>query len=219
MGSKSNSTEKGSKAKSKFGQYSNHSKHYCITLNQYAQYKQNYLSLNSKSNSKSKSKNESNSRSRPSTAPQKNKDKKKNNNNRVENKKNFIGFNGIVNIRTNLINSNKDGGLNNNKKYKIKETNKNNKFNTLFNQGNNFTNNILMNVNNGVNNKFMINTGNNNGNSRTLFEGKDRRITSSRIYLNQNGNKNKNKKQNYGNKIRLSSAVIDNNNQNKRKIK
>ena len=216
MGSKSNSTEKGSKTKSKFWQYNNHSKHYCITLNQYAQYKQNYLSLNSKSNSKSKSKNGSNSRSRPSTAPQKNKDKKKNNN-RVENKKNFIGFNGIVNIRTNLINSNKDGGLNNNKKYKIKETNKNNKFNTLFKQENNFKNNILMNANNGLNNKFMINTGNNNGNNRTLFEGNNRRVTSSRIFLNQNGNKNK--KQNYGDKIRLNSAVIDNNKQNKRKIK
>ena len=60
IGAKSSSTDKGNKIKSKFGQYNNYSKHYCITLNQYAQYKQNYLSLNSQS--KSNSKNRSNSK-------------------------------------------------------------------------------------------------------------------------------------------------------------
>lgn len=215
IGGKSISTDKTNKTKSKFGQYNNYSKHYCITLNQYAQYKQNYLSLNSQTNSKSKSKSKSNSKSgssRPSTAPQKKKDLKKNNNRAIVNKNNFIGFNGIVNIRTNLINNNnnKNNGLNNNKKYLIKDSNKNNGFNTLFNPSNNFTNNILMNVNNGFNNnKFIMNVGNIKGNSRTLFDGNNRRITSSRIYLNQSGLKNK--KQNNGGKIRLSSAIINNN--------
>ena len=57
IGVKSNSTDKPNKIKSKFGQYNNYSKHYCITLNQYAQYKQDYLSLNSQSNSKNKNSN------------------------------------------------------------------------------------------------------------------------------------------------------------------
>ncbi len=207
MGAKSSSTDKGNKTKSKFGQYKNYSKHYCITLNQYAQFKQNYLSLNSQSNSKSKSKSK---QSRPSTAPQKNKNPKKQNNNKGnENKNNFVGFNGIVNIRTNLINNNnnKNNGINNNKKYKIKE-NKNNEFITLFNPTNTFTNNIIMNISNGFNNnnKFMSNIRNGQGNNKTLFGENNRRIPSSRIFLNQNGSK----KQNNGERMRLSSAIVNN---------
>ena len=209
IGVKSNSTDKPNKIKSKFGQYNNYSKHYCITLNQYAQYKQDYLSLNSQSNSKNKNSNR-NKISRPSTAPQKNKNhQKKKNNVGNEHKNNFVGFNGIVNIRTNLIANNKNNGLNTNKKYKIKDNNKNNGFSTLFNPSNAFTNNILMNTSIGFNNKLMKNMGNNNGHSRTLFGNNNKRITSPRIFINQPGFKTK--KQNNGTKIRLSSAITNNN--------
>ena len=205
LGGKSNSTDKTQKIKGKFGQNKNYSKHYCITLNQYAQYKQDYLSLNSKSNSKNKSKT-----NRPSTASHKNKNHKRINNKKgTENKNNFIGFNGIVNIRTNLVNNSKNNGLKNNKNYKIKETIQNNEFNTLFNPHNNGYNNIFMNDGNRFsNNKFMVNIGNNNGNSKNLVNGKKGRINSSRIVMNQSGNKNS--KQNNVERIRLSSAIINN---------
>lgn len=223
IGVKSNSTDKAKKTKSKFGQYKNYSKHYCITLNQYAQYKQNYLSLNSQSNSKNKSNSKKSNSSRPSTAQQKNKSNKKQFNSRADEHKNkFAGFNGIVNIRTNLIN-NKNNRLNNNKKMKIKE-NKNNEFITLFNPTNTFTNNILMNITNGVNNNYMANIRNGQGNNKTLFEDNNRRIGSLRIFLNQNGYNNK--KQNNGKRIRLNSAVVNNtipfmnnNNQKKHRLK
>jgi hypothetical protein len=223
IGAKSNSTDKNTKIKSKFGQYNNYSKHYCITLNQYAQYKQDYLSLNSHSNSKNKNNSNSNRNkvNRPSTAPQKNKNnQKKKNNGGNEHKNNFIGFNGIVNIRTNLITNNKNNGFNNNNKYKIKDNN--NGFSTLFNPSNTFTNNIMMNTSIGFNNRIKTSMGNNNGHSRTLFGNNNKRITSPRIFINQTGFKAK--KQNNGTRIRLSSAITNNNaplvntSQKKRKI-
>ena len=68
------------------------------------------------------------------------------------------------------------------------------------------------------NNKFVMNIVNSNGNNRTLFGGNNKRIPSSRVFVNQN------KKQNSGNRIRLSSAVVNNtipfnnnNNSNKKK--
>ena len=228
IGVKSKSTDKTNQNKSKFGQYNNHSKHYCITLNQYAQYKQDYLSLNTQSNTKNKNKNKMN---RPSTAPQKNKKlKRKNHNhnskgNNEQHVNNFIGFNGIVNIQSNLIqnNNNKNNifikSSNNNNKYN--KENKNNRFFTLFNPTNTFTNNILMNISNGFhNNKFMIKLENSNTNNMTLFSGNNRRLNAPRIFISQNGFSNKTK--NDKDKIRLNSAVNNdsihfNNNSNSKK--
>ncbi len=215
IGAKSNSTEKNTKMKSKFGQYNKYSKHYCITLNQYAQYKQDYLSLNSRSNSKTKNNSNSNRNKvgRPSTAPQKNKNnnQKKKNGGGIENKNNFVGFNGIVNIRTNLITNNKNNGFNNdnNKKFIIKDNKNKTGFSTLFNPSNTFTNNIMMNTSIGFNNRVRTNMGNSNVHSRTLFGNNNKRITSPRIFANQTGFKAK--KQNNGTRIRLSSAITNNN--------
>ena len=130
---KSNSTGKVNKHKPK---YNSNPKHICITLDQYTQYKSNYLnSRTSHSNSSSKNNSKSNSKSssRPSTASQKTKNQKKNNKN-----KNNFGFSGIINIRTNLI-SNNNGSKNsanygpNKQKNNIKGSAKNNGFSTNYN--------------------------------------------------------------------------------------
>lgn len=205
LGKKSNSLDK-AKIKNKFGQYNNYSKHYCITLDQYAQIKKEHRSLNSlnsQSNSNSNSKNKSKS-NRPSTAPQKNKNQKnKNKNLNINDKKtDFVGFNGITNIRTNLISSGHNNGLNNNKKYKIKENNING-INNLFKPYNTFTNNI-MNNNIGFNNKYVPN--NTGYNNKGLFGTNNKRITSPRIVGKASGHKNK--RQNNGEKVRLTSPNI-----------
>ena len=194
VGQKSNSLDKVNN-KNKFWKNNNYSKYYCITLNQYAQIKKDHLSLNSlnsqsSSNSKSKT-------SRPSTAPQKNKSQK--NKNKNDRKNDFMGFNGITNIRTNLMSSGNNNGLDKNKKYKIKENNLNG-FNSVFNPYNTFTNNIL-NHNNGFNNKYAPN--NTGYNNRVLFGANNKRITSPRIMGKPSGHKNK--RQNNGEKIRLTS--------------
>ena len=205
VGQKSNSLDK-AKVKNKFGQYNNYSKHYCITFDQYAQIKKEHLSLNSlNSQSSSNSKNKSKT-NRPSTAPQRNKNhKNKNKNLNLNDKKtDFVGFNGITNIRTNLISSGYNNGLNNNKKYKIKENI--NGFNTVFKPYNTFTNNILMN-NNDFNNKYVPN--NTGYNNKVLFGANNKRITSPRILGKPSGHKNK--RQNNGERIRLTSPSINSN--------
>ena len=194
VGQKSNSLDKVNN-KNKFWKNNNYSKYYCITLNQYAQIKKDHLSLNSlnsqsSSNSKSKT-------SRPSTAPQKNKSQK--NKNKNDRKNDFMGFNGITNIRTNLMSSGNNNGLDKNKKYKIKENNLNG-FNSVFNPYNTFTNYIL-NHNTGFNNKYAPN--NTGYNNRVLFGANNKRITSPRIMGKPSGHKNK--RQNNGEKIRLTS--------------
>ena len=205
VGQKSNSLDK-AKVKNKFGQYNNYSKHYCITFDQYAQIKKEHLSLNSlnsQSSSNSKNKNKAN---RPSTAPQRKKNhKNKNKNLNLNDKKtDFVGFNGITNIRTNLISSGYNNGLNNNKKYKIKENI--NGFNSVFKPYNTFTNNILMN-NNEFNNKYVPN--NTGYNNKFLFGANNKRITSPRIIGKPSGHKNK--RQNNGERIRLTSPSINSN--------
>ena len=201
VGQKSNSLDK-AKVKNKFGQHNNYSKYYCITLDQYAQIKKEHLSLhslNSQSSSNSKSKNKTN---RPSTAPQRNKNNK--NKNLNDKKTDFVGFNGITNIRTNLISGGHNNGLNNNKKYKIKENNING-FNTVFKPYNTFTNNILMN-NNGFNNKYIPN--NTGYNNKVLFGANNKIITSPRIGKPSG---HKNKRQNNVERIRLTSPNINSN--------
>jgi len=177
VGQKSSSLDK-AKNKNKFGHNNNYSKYYCITLDQYAQMKKDHLSLNSlNSHSSSNSKNKSKT-NRPSTAPQRSKNNKnKNKNLNLDEKKTeFVGFNGITNIRANLISGGHHSGLNDNKKYKIKENNIN-QFSNLFKPYNTFTNNILMN-NNGFNNKLVPNTGYNN---KVLFGAHNKIITSPKI--------------------------------------
>lgn len=204
---KSNSLDKASKYK--FGQYNNFSKHYCITLNQYAQYKKDFVSLNSL-NSQSSSNNKNRGKiSRPSTAPQKK--QKVKNKNLNENKNDFIGFSGITNIRTNLISVNNNKGVNNNK-FKIKNNNKDYGFNNLFNPSNTFTNNMYINTIAGFNNKFIEN---NNEYNKALFGANNKRIISPKIYSNHSTNKNKKQ-------IRLNSPIdniplVNNYNQSKRK--
>jgi len=204
VGQKSNSLDKVNN-KNKYWQNNNYSKYYCITLNQYAQIKKEHLSLNSlNSQSSANSRSKSN---RPSTAPQRNKNQNNKNKNLNYNdkKSNFMGFNGITNIRTNLISSGNNNGLDKNKKYRIKENNITG-FNAVFNPYNTFTNNIL-NHNNGFNNKYMPN--NTVYNNRDLFGANNKRITSPRIVGKPSGHKNK--KQNNGEKIRLTSPNINSN--------
>jgi len=159
-------------------------------------------SLNSHSSSNSKNKSKTN---RPSTAPQRSKNNKnKNKNLKLDDKKtDFVGFNGITNIRANLISGGHHNGLNNNKKYKIKENNLN-QFNTLFKPYNTFTDNILMNNNKGFNNKYVPN--NTGYNNKALFGVHNNLITSPRIGRKPSGYKNK--RQNNGEKIRLTSPNI-----------
>ena len=200
VGQKSNSLDKVNN-KNKIWKNNNYSKYYCITLNQYAQIKKEHLSLNSlNSQSSSNSKNKTN---RPSTAPQRDKNHK--NKNRNDKKTDFMGFNGITNIRTNLMSSGNHNGLDKNKKYKIKENNING-FNTVFKPYNTFTNNIL-NHNNGFNNKYAQN--NAGYNNKVLFGANNKRITSPRIVGKPTGHKNK--RQNNGEKMRLASPNINNN--------
>lgn len=117
-----------------------------------------------------------------------------------------MGFNGITNIRTNLISSGNNNGLDKNKKYKIKDNNING-FNAVFNPYNTFTNNILMH-NNGINNIYAANnTGHNN---RVLYGANNKRITSPRIVGKPPGHKNK--RQNNEERIRLNSPNINSNN-------
>ena len=187
VGQKSNSLDKVNN-KNKYWKNNNYSKYYCITLNQYAQIKKDHLSLNSiNSQSSSNSKNKT---SRPLTAPQKNNKNHKNKNKNLnfnDKKSEFMGFNGITNIRTNLISSGNNNGLDKNKKYKIKDNNING-FNAVFNPYNTFTNNILMH-NNGINNIY---TANNTGhNNRVLYGANNKRITSPRIVGKPYGHKNK----------------------------
>ena len=100
---------------------------------------------------------------------------------------NYMGFNGIVNIRTNLINNDKNIiGFNNKKKYILKNIKENNGFSTLFNANNNFSNNIFK-ISNNENNLIMED---NRGKSKTLFDGNTRRIISSKFFLNQSRTKN-----------------------------
>ena len=206
VGQKSNSLDKVNN-KNKYWKNNNYSKYYCITLNQYAQIKKDHLSLNSiNSQSSSNSKNKT---SRPLTAPQKNNKNHKNKNKNLnfnDKKSEFMGFNGITNIRTNLISSGNNNGLDKNKKYKIKDNNING-FNAVFNPYNTFTNNILMH-NNGINNIYAANnTGHNN---RVLYGANNKRITSPRIVGKPPGHKNK--RQNNEERIRLNSPNINSNN-------
>jgi len=169
---KSNSTGKVNKHKTK---YNSNPKHICITLDQYTQYKTNYLnSRTSHSNSSSKNNSKSNSKSssRPSTASQKNKNQKKSNKN-----KNNFGFSGITNIRTNLI-SNSNGsknsanyGYNNKQKNSIKGSVKNNGFSSNYNT----------NVGNTMGGISQILFGNNNNNKK---------FNSPNVYMGQPKNKN-----------------------------
>lgn len=203
VGQKSNSLDKANN--NKFWPNNNYSKYYCITLNQYAQIKKEHKSLNSlnsQSSSNSKNKNK-NTTHRPSTAPQRSQNNKNKNKNLNDKKTDFVGFNGITNIRTNLISGGYDTRINNNQKYKIKENNING-FNNVFNPYNTFTNNILM--SNGFNTKYVPNTGYNN---KVLIGANNKIITSPKIVGKKSGYKNK--RQNNGERIRLTSPNISSN--------
>jgi hypothetical protein len=164
--SKSNSTGKVNRHKSK---YNSNPKHICITLDQYTQYKTNYLnSRTSHSNSSSKNNSRSNSKSssRISTATQKNKKQKKINNN--------FGFNGITNIRTNLVsNRNK-----NNSNFGYNSKQKNSSKGSVKNNG--FSNNYRANIGSTMGGISQILFGNNN----------NKEINSPMIYMGKSKNKN-----------------------------
>ena len=166
--SKSNSAGKVNKHKSK---YNSNPKHICITLDQYTQYKTNYLnSRTSHSNSSSKNNSKSNSKnsSRTSTASQKNKKQKKNNSN--------FGFNGITNIRTNLVSNN--NGSKNNSNYGYNNKQKNSSKGSDKNNG--FSNNYRANVGSTMGGISQILFGNNN----------KKEINSPMIYMGKSKNKN-----------------------------
>ena len=166
--SKSNSAGKANKHKSK---YNSNPKHICITLDQYTQYKTNYLnSRTSHSNSSSKNNSKSNSKnsSRTSTASQKNKKQKKNNSN--------FGFNGITNIRTNLVSNN--NGSKNNSNYGYNNKQKNSSKGSVKNNG--FSNNYRANIGSTMGGISQILFGNNN----------NKEINSPMIYMGKSKNKN-----------------------------